>query len=121
MREHSPPHFRLYDRPNSPCDTLGINGGPWWTSAPEVSALGSEVRIAPNPAQDRVEFRFPRAFSGVLSLQDAQGRVVQQAVVSVAEGEPVPFEVSHLPAGVYYMQAVSEREVYRSQRIAVAR
>jgi hypothetical protein len=115
------PHFRLYDWPDSPCDTLGINGGPWWTSAKERLSVLERLDLAPNPAQEYVRLRFPKAFSGTVQIRDASGREVLRQAINAVEQETIRIDVPHLPAGVYYVCAIGERDLFRTEKLVVVR
>ncbi|MCW5924146.1 MAG: T9SS type A sorting domain-containing protein [Saprospiraceae bacterium] len=97
------PYFRLYDLPGSPCDTLGIDGGP--VSSGELSA-GAEVtwRVSPNPAVDEINISFSQPFSGVVTLLDTTGQTVKSVNVQAVDGVLLGINVSDLPNGIYYLQ-----------------
>ena len=105
------PHFRLYDWAGSPCDTLGLNGGP--VSAGEPSA-GSAAQLAlwPNPAVEAFTAAAAAPLGGWV-LSNSLGQVVREG----QGGQPVVrVDVQGLPAGVYYFCAAG----YRAVKLAVA-
>lgn len=115
------PYFRLYDWPDSPCDTLGINGGPWWTSTEEWLPVSESLELTPNPALEYVGLHFPKAFSGIVQIRDANGQEVLRKVINAVEKDGVRIDISHLPAGMYYVHAAGERELFRAEKLVVVR
>jgi hypothetical protein len=107
------PNFRLYDLLNSPCDTLGINGGPWWTSTGE--AAESQIQVRPNPFRERFTLALSANLrSPALRLHDAAGRLVleQRLVLGVNE-----IEAAGLPAGLYFWEVVAGGERVKSGKL----
>ncbi|MFN0015771.1 MAG: T9SS type A sorting domain-containing protein [Saprospiraceae bacterium] len=108
------PNFRLYDLPASPCDTLGINGGPWWTSTGE--APDSQVSVWPNSFHDHLTVALNANLrSPALRLFDAAGRLVleQRLVPGVNEIETVA-----LPQGLYVWEVIAGKERVKAGKIA---
>jgi hypothetical protein len=107
------PYFRLYDEPGSPCDTLGINGGPWWTSTGE--AAESQIQVRPNPFRERFTLALSANLrSPALRLHDAAGRLVleQRLVLGVNE-----IEAAGLPPGLYFWEVVAAGERVKSGKL----
>jgi hypothetical protein len=96
------PNFRLFDWPNSPCDTLGIDAP---TSSTRIIAEGSAtVRVWPNPANGNVSIDLGASERRPLkwTLYSPMGQVLR------SEGWPrdkssVQFSVGNLPPGAYYV------------------
>ncbi len=110
------PYFRLYDLPGSPCDTLGINGGPVSSGEPGEERKGFVV--APNPVSDEVNVRFQQPFTGTLTLLDAFGKSVRQ--VAVSETMFVAIVCQGLPNGIYYLQAQGDNQKPQSTKFVIA-
>jgi len=95
------PHFRLYDVPGSPCDTLGIDG----PVATEESLQGKEkvVSVFPNPTAGGVTVSLPAPLPGdaVWMLGDATGRPVQRALLPAGQ-QSVEVGLPGLPPGLYF-------------------
>jgi hypothetical protein len=107
------PYFRLYDEPGSPCDTLGINGGPWWTST--GAAAESQIQVRPNPFRERFTLALSvNLRSPALRLHDAAGRLVleQRLVLGVNE-----IEAAGLPAGLYFWEVAAAGERVKSGKL----
>jgi hypothetical protein len=115
------PYFRLYDEPGSPCDTLGINGGPWWTSTGAAAEGQVGVMVAPNPATDRISLRFANAYAGVVAILDTHGRILRSETVAASANEPIPLIVSDLPNGVYFLQTRDHATQSVLQKVVIAR
>lgn len=101
------PHFRLFDVPGSPCDTLGINGvqPPEDTLVPPPPPLPCAVgvRLHPNPASLLTTLELPKCQGGMLTVYDVAGRKVQELVLA-AEVVSVPLDVSQYVSGVYLLR-----------------
>jgi len=107
------PYFRLYDLPNSPCDTLGINGGPWWTSTGE--APESQIEVRPNPFRERFTVALNTNLrSPTLRLHDAAGRLVLEQPLVFGVNE---IEAGALPAGLYVWQVLAGGERVKSGKL----
>ena len=115
------PYFRLYDEPGSPCDTLGINGGPWWTSAGEAARGQVGVTVAPNPATDHLLVHFDRSFAGTLTLLDGTGRVVLSQTIAMPANDRLRMDIAHLPNGMYYLQANGGATKPATQKVIILR
>jgi len=99
------PNFRLFDLPNSPCDTLGINT-PVSASEPiEKEPMG--LTLYPNPATNQVSLAFDPSWtsSGEVQYQifNAFGsRLRTGEVPKGADSQQVG--LNGLPSGVYFFQ-----------------
>ncbi|MBK8192320.1 MAG: T9SS type A sorting domain-containing protein [Lewinellaceae bacterium] len=97
------PNYRLYDLPNSPCDTLGIDGPVSAAPAPERAA--QSIRIFPNPATDEVRVAFVAAVpAGTrVSLIDVAGRVLlSEAVPAGATAHTLVLGICR--SGLYFVR-----------------
>lgn len=77
----------------------------------EAWLAGGSVRIAPNPANERVEIRFEllRSARLELSLTDLQGRALHTQLLNATSGEVRSvIETGHLPAGTYLIRLQGE-------------
>ena len=100
------PHFRLFDVPGSPCDTLGIDG----LQPPEDTLVikppllcASGIRIHPNPATTMATLELPDCQGGTLTVYDVAGRLVESRVLE-AGVVSVPLDVSRYVAGLYFLR-----------------
>ena len=96
------PHFRLYDMPDSPCDTLGIDIPVSVEEAP-IAAI-EPLKIYPNPAQATVFIDFSAAFSGNLTVTDMTGKVVLQKT-ALQESTQISLSLEGLSNGLYQVTA----------------
>ncbi len=97
------PHFRLYDLPGSPCDTLGINGPqPPEDTLPTPPVCAGSLRLWPNPAISSTQIELPGCVSGSVNVFDVAGRWMQDLQVPEGGGM-VPLDVSGYPPGVYFL------------------
>jgi hypothetical protein len=69
------PHFRLYDLPGSPCDTLGINGSVG-TGEPASGSKRVEIVLYPVPASEILTVQFEHIYSGQWTITDLAGRTL---------------------------------------------
>lgn len=92
------PHFRLYDLPGSPCDTLGISAAP----APTLPA-GSPVALWPNPAEESCTVQYLGAghLAGQWALHSSTGQVARQGVWPEGRAS-MTLEVGDLAPGAYF-------------------
>ncbi|MCW5924145.1 MAG: T9SS type A sorting domain-containing protein [Saprospiraceae bacterium] len=112
------PHFRLYDLPGSPCDTLGIDGPT--TSAPTPPAPDL-LHLQPNPATDEVLVSFHQPMEGRWQLVAPSGQVVRAGLWSVTQTTQ-RIDISHLSAGVYFFRLVAESgRVVSMRKVVVVR
>ena len=91
------PNYRLYDFPDSPCDTLGINT-PVSATEPERKAVEG-LAIHPNPAGDWLFLDIADAAAlSQVTITDMFGRtVLQQFEVPASPA----LDISQLPKGTY--------------------
>ncbi len=94
------PNYRLYDFPDSPCDTLGIN-----TPVPvtEPEAVGS-LLLVPNPSTGQAALTLPATTQGVVVISDVSGREILRAPIN---SDRFDFETTHCPPGLYTVQVRS--------------
>ena len=101
------PYYRLYDWPDSPCDTLGINGP---TSADQQFVDASQVRLFPNPASGWLTLESAPHGTKPLWVRffDAQGRLVLKQ--GYPEGiHTYSFDIGELRPG-YYLVEIEYRD-----------
>lgn len=118
------PHFRLFDLPGSPCDSLGIDGPqpPRDTLPPPLPPCAEDLRVAPNPAAYLTLVTVPACVSGSLWLYDAQGRLVQRLDIPPAQPDSgIPLDLSELPAGIYFLRVETPGGQRLAKRLAVVR
>lgn len=77
----------------------------------ELSPVGS-LELSPNPAQNEITFELPRSGNEPVrvTLLDPLGQVVRS--VFPLPGERVRIDLGALPAGVYFVRAVSDKRTY---------
>ncbi len=91
------PNYRLYDLPDSPCDTLGIS------PATEAWA-GAPPQVRPNPAHDVLHLDFPQpAEVTYIALHNIMGQTVMEH-----HGWVDAIPVGHLPPGVYVLHCTQQ-------------
>ena len=106
------PNFRLYGLEEGPCDTLT-------TALYIVDKPISVLSVAPNPAQDLVQFGYVGEQVGQLQIFDAAGRLVWSQITG--KGSHVcQVAVSDWEPGFYQATLYAGREVAR-QRFVVNR
>ncbi len=94
------PNFRLYDWPNSPCDTLGINTP---TSSTTVAEAEAGFRAWPNPASGMVTIDFGSSrLPEYWALYSPLGQVLKSGAWPRGESV-VRFSVEGLLPGCYYV------------------
>ncbi|MFN0036218.1 MAG: T9SS type A sorting domain-containing protein, partial [Saprospiraceae bacterium] len=97
------PHFRLYDLPGSPCDTLGINGPqPPEDTLPPPPVCAGSLGLWPNPVSSMAQLQVPACAGGSVRIFDVAGRWLQDLPVPEGGGT-VPLDVSDYPSGVYFL------------------
>ena len=99
------PHFRLYDKAGSPCDTLGINAPTVAASEPADPAPPG-FRVAPNPAAWEVTLSHPSELSGTWRISAASGQVLRSGVWSGAQER---VSVRDLAPGVYFATLIPDK------------
>ncbi|MBK9537543.1 MAG: hypothetical protein IPO12_02125 [Flavobacteriales bacterium] len=83
-----------------------------------VMEVGSEVRVSPVPASQRVRFQWPGTARGIWSVIDVNGRSIAWGQVS--EQRSHDLDVSAWPVGTYTLRTADERRV-TNERFQVAR
>ena len=96
------PHFRLFDLPDSPCDTLGINTP---VAVEEVLLTENLMQLYPNPAATAITISFPSSFTGQISIVDLTGKQVLLES-KLADSLKADINISDLPDGIYILTAV---------------
>lgn len=117
------PYFRLYDEQGSPCDTLGINGGPWWTSAGEAARGQAQVLLWPNPTDGRLQLFLPgiEAEQEVrLRVADISGRMVLASDLVTTDGN-LALDASRLAPGVYFCLVSTAGQTFQPVKFVIAR
>ncbi len=106
-------HYRLLDKPGSPCDTLGIDGGPN-VSVQEAGGWPAGLKVYPNPASGELYVHLPEAGQGGwFRLYDALGR--QALAFAATQGEATYIvSLDGLAAGWYVL--VYEEEGWEGRR-----
>ena len=114
------PHFRLFDLPGSPCDTLGING----SVAVEEPERSKEMQVAlwPNPAQESciVELRGEEGLTGRWELLNNAGQVALHGAWSESQTTQ-QINLKSLPPGAYYFILYSDKGHTAEAKLMVLR
>ncbi|MFM9950608.1 MAG: T9SS type A sorting domain-containing protein [Saprospiraceae bacterium] len=97
------PHFRLYDLPGSPCDTLGIS-----TADKEPERQEAGIRVFPNPADGVVNFELPSGGVGSLQVCSTDGRIMYNQEIEANAGQRLSVNTVHWPTGVYFCILLDE-------------
>jgi hypothetical protein len=92
------PNYRLYDMPESICDTLGINAPP---IVGTTSLANPNVLLWPNPVGETLYLQ-TGAEMETLEIFDATGKKARLVVPTFSE-EEISVNVCHLPPGLYYL------------------
>lgn len=98
------PNYRLYDFPDSPCDTLGIDT-PVATSEPETPNVAT-VRAFPNPVHDlwQIEFSLvPDAGDRELAIYNASGQTMLRQIIAPTQ-PGLSLSLRDWPNGFYSWQ-----------------
>lgn len=107
------PHYRLWDVPGSPCDTLGIDT-PTSTIAADAA---STWQVFPNPASSQINIDFNQFASGVIRIYDVAGRLIaDQKVTSVTQ---ITIDVEAYAAGLYVVAFYNEKGPATSKKILI--
>ncbi len=114
------PYFRLLDWGDSPCDTLGIDGGPLMaTQQPQGTDTG--IKVSPNPATTSLTITLPSGISAQsmsVTCTNMLGQVL--AVPTTTQGGAIQADVSSLSSGLYFC-SVSVGSKKWTQKVVVAR
>ncbi len=76
---------------------LNIPG--WWPSTLNNIAKANSMQLYPNPAQDRIQVSAVSFTAGSLMIKDVTGRLLVSREATANNN----VDISHLPAGVYYL------------------
>jgi WD40 repeat protein len=103
------PNYRIYDIPNSPCDTLGINA-PSSAVEDEVVSGDGRVKVYPNPVTDGkiwVSLSNSKDTIARLSLMGSVGSKIADFRVSEQGISSQEIQIPKLPTGIYYLQVIT--------------
>jgi hypothetical protein len=93
------PHYRLYDLPGSPCDSLGINAPDGYNV---LWSPGDAIRITPNPVTTGpVSVTLPACGGGLLKLYAATGALLRE--YPVGNKNTYFLNCTDLPSAVYFV------------------
>ncbi len=114
------PNFRLYDLPNSPCDTLGINT-PVSASEPVEKELKG-LSLYPNPATNQVSLVIDPSWtsSGEVQYQiiNAFGSLLRRGEVPKGS-DSQQVGLNGLPSGVYFFQVTKEGKTLGTAKLVI--
>ncbi|MFN0016438.1 MAG: hypothetical protein ACKVU2_18000 [Saprospiraceae bacterium] len=112
------PHFRLYDLPGSPCDSLGING-PVAAGEP-AGAERARLAVWPNPAQASctVQLMGEDMAAGRWALYSSAGQEVLSGVWPVGQGSQ-EIGLEGVAAGLYHFVLRTENGRVLAERVVV--
>ena len=110
-------HYRLYDLPGSPCDTLGIDT-PVAVAVTTPPKREMPMTLAPNPAHNTLTVGFGTDEPGVVTVTDLTGRMLLN--VSKASGQQqVQINTGGLPNGIYLVSCRAASGHAGNQKVAV--
>jgi hypothetical protein len=96
------PNFRLYDVPQSYCDTLGIDAPPGSTPSPRWFPQAG-ISIIPNPASEVVYLSMEPCSAGNLRIYSLTGRLMYE-ISNWDDQIGVEIPVANWPSGTYVAQ-----------------
>jgi len=106
------PNYRLYDLPDSPCDTLDINTAATTPKAPEF-----DLTIYPNPASELFTVYIPGwQGAGDLSVTDALGRLVFH---SALHRDRTTVQCASWTPGVYGVQVWKDGKLVLGEQLVL--
>jgi hypothetical protein len=107
------PNHRLYDLPDSICDTLGIDAPTMVSTTTADPTFG--VSVFPNPFSDEIRVVLEANLrSSVFSLFDPVGRLVQSVTLTDETNTLTGIE---LPDGLYFWDLKSKGEIIKSGKL----
>lgn len=109
------PNFRLYDLPDSPCDTLGIDD----PNPPVPQVAFDEFLIFPNPANQKVVFYVPQCEGIKIKVWNIAGQVITE-IPFVPGMEAYQLDVSDWAAGAYIIAAHIDEQKPVMKKLIVA-
>ena len=82
-------------------------------------ASAATLNVYPNPATDRIWISIANVQQGVaFNLQSSMGAIIYHQKISSSEGQ-TSLDVSKLPAGQYYLQAITDNGSVTNQSIVI--
>ena len=106
------PNYRLYDLPDSPCDTLGINTPVSTNSIPEKTNI---AKVFPNPFQHSVTVYLESEIDkAAFNLYDQLGRLVQSKILLPGNHS---LSTSSLGPGIYFWEISSKNGERQTGRL----
>jgi hypothetical protein len=117
----SPQHYQFTDRQPLPgyqyyrLRQVDHNGSFLWSSTVSAYFSGTEQKLElwPNPGTGLLHVRLPQAAPAQWSLVTATGQVLP--IQAPGEGQELQFDLSHLPPGIYLLQASLPSCVYSAR------
>lgn len=106
------PNYRLYDQPNSPCDTLGINA-PVAVKEPTQLLPDEGISISPNPTIGDAMLSLTDTDAALLHVRllNVRGQVLSDIQHSKSQRTAL-LNLSGLPAGVFIVQVQTTKGQY---------
>ena len=108
------PHFRLWDIPGSPCDTLGIDTP---TDLEDIAKISSEFQLFPNPTSGLATISFEQPNSGVLQLFDIYGQLLSKTRLEYAT--QYELAVSQYAPGLYLVSFQPDDGVLQWEKLII--
>jgi Secretion system C-terminal sorting domain len=109
------PNYRLYDSPDSPCDSLGIDEPPP-VSVLDVKANKEVVSVFPNPANESLTISSSNFIDANFTLFDVQSRVVLTHKLDKLE---TTMNTQSLPQGLYFWKVQSPTGVQFTGKVVI--
>jgi hypothetical protein len=93
------PNFKLYDWPNSPCDTLDIN-----KTNPKLSFIErDEIKLVPNPTSSEVKIILPEKYrTGKITVYSSTGLLMHQ-YEDISKTVKLQIDTYDWSSGVYFV------------------
>jgi hypothetical protein len=108
------PNYRLYDLPNSPCDTLAIDD----PNPPTPKLSFDEFRIFPNPANHEIMLYIPQCEGVRIQIWNVAGQLATE-MPFIPGMETFTLDVSNWAAGTYILAAYIDAQKPVMKKIVV--
>lgn len=90
---------------------------PMLVGTEETVSVQAGLAVYPNPTAGTLAVQLETAQTGDVQLRlcNMQGQTVYSSVVPQADGQPIQLDLSHLPAGVYWLSAIQGGRLYTAR------
>jgi hypothetical protein len=107
----SVPNYNLGPMIGSPCDTLNITSTGQWLSST------AQVKVFPNPANDKINITWPVQGGYSWALKSIAGVTLNSGTQQVGNAT---ISTAHLPEGMYFLEVHSAKEM-KVEKVVVLR